>query len=221
MPRMMRSLLATMLLLAAVGIVGPPIANMAANAAEPGNDGASQAGLKIAIFAGGCFWCEEAVFDAVPGVVSVISGYTDGDKANPTYEEVSAGGTGHAESVKVTFDPAKVSYAKLLDLFWHNVDPLTENAQFCDHGTQYRSAIFYLDEEQKRLAEASKQALAKSGRFDQPIVTEISPASTFWPAEDYHQKYHVKNPVKYQLYRFGCGRDQRLRELWGPPAHAS
>ncbi len=189
----------------------------AANAAEPGAAGAGQPPLEIAIFAGGCFWCEEAVFDDVPGVVSVISGYTGGDKANPTYEEVSAGGTGHAESVKVTFDPTKVSYAKLLDLFWRNVDPLTADAQFCDHGTQYRSAIFYTGEEQKQLAEASKAAIEKSGRFGQPIVTEIVPASTFWPAEDYHQKYHLKNPVKYQLYRYGCGRDKRLRELWSAP----
>ncbi|MFI4988341.1 MAG: peptide-methionine (S)-S-oxide reductase MsrA [Alphaproteobacteria bacterium] len=174
-----------------------------------------------AIFAGGCFWCEEAVFDAVPGVVSVTSGYTGGSKANPSYEEVSAGGTGHAESVKVIFDPAAVSYEKLLDLFWHNVDPLTPNAQFCDHGTQYRSAIFTLDESQKRLAEAAKAALEKSGRFNQPIVTEIVAAATFWPAEDYHQKYHLKNPLRYKYYRFGCGRDRRLEELWGPPEHSS
>ena len=174
-----------------------------------------------AIFAGGCFWCEEAVFDAVPGVVSVTSGYTGGTTEHPTYEEVETGRTGHAESVEVVFDPQKVSYEKLLDLFWHNVDPVTPNAQFCDHGSQYRSAIFYVDEAQKRAAEASKAALEASGRFKQPIATEIVAASTFWPAEDYHQHYHVKNPVRYRYYRFGCGRDRRLEELWGPPTPPS
>ena len=187
-----------------------------APAAETGAATGTPATQATAIFAGGCFWCEEAVFDDVPGVISVTSGYTGGTKQNPTYEEVSAGGTGHAESVKVVFDPAKIGYEKLLDLFWHNVDPLTANAQFCDHGSQYRSAIFYTDETQKRLALASKDALAKSGRFKQPIVTEIVAASTFWPAEDYHQSYHKKNPLQYRFYRFGCGRDRRLEELWGP-----
>jgi peptide-methionine (S)-S-oxide reductase len=169
-----------------------------------------------AIFAGGCFWCEEAVFDTVPGVVLVTSGYTGGAKQNPSYQEVSAGGTGHAEAVLVVFDPAKISYERLLDLFWRNVDPLTPNAQFCDHGNQYRSAIFYADETQKRLAESSKQAIEKSGRFREKIVTEIVPAAKFWPAEEYHQKYHVKNPVRYNYYRYACGRDKRLEELWGP-----
>ena len=177
---------------------------------------AAETKTATAIFAGGCFWCEEAVFDDVPGVISATSGYTGGTKQNPTYDEVSAGGTGHAESVKVVFDPAKITYEKLLDLFWHNVDPLTANAQFCDHGSQYRSAIFYTDESQKRLALASKEALEKSGRFKQPIVTEIVAAATFWPAEDYHQGYHKKNPLQYRFYRFGCGRDRRLEELWGP-----
>lgn len=177
--------------------------------------------LATAIFAGGCFWCEEAVFDSAPGVVSVTSGYTGGTKANPTYEEVSGGGTEHAESVRVVFDPATISCEKLLDLFWHNIDPLTANAQFCDRGNQYRAAIFYVDETQKRLAEASKAALEKSGRFNKPIMTEIVPASTFWPAEEYHQKYHLKNPLRYKYYRYGCGRDRRLEELWGPTDHSS
>lgn len=190
---------------------------IAATAQAPAAEtAAATATPATAIFAGGCFWCEEAVFDDVPGVISVTSGYTGGTRPNPTYEEVSAGGTGHAESVKVVFDAAKVSYEKLLDLFWHNVDPLTPNAQFCDHGSQYRSAIFYTDETQKRLALASKDALEKSGRFKQPIVTEIVAATTFWPAEDYHQGYHKKNPLQYRFYRFGCGRDRRLEELWGP-----
>jgi peptide-methionine (S)-S-oxide reductase len=193
-----------------------------AGAAETGQSGTSAGnGLAKAVFAGGCFWCEEAAFDNLPGVTAVVSGYTGGMKTDPTYEEVSAGGTGHAESVQVTFDPAKVTYEKLLEVFWHNVDPLTANAQFCDHGSQYRSAIFYLDETQKQLAEASRAALEKSGRFKQPIVTEITQASAFWPAEDYHQQYHLKNPLRYKYYRYGCGRDQRLEELWGPPARGS
>jgi peptide-methionine (S)-S-oxide reductase len=175
---------------------------------------------EIAIFAGGCFWCEEAVFDTVPGVLTVTSGYTGGSKDNPAYEEVETGATGHTEAVEVVFDPAKVSYARLLDLFWHNVDPLTTNAQFCDHGSQYRSEIFYTSETQKRLAGASKAALEASHRFSQPIVTEIMAASKFWPAEDYHQHYHVKNPLRYRYYRYGCGRDRRLEELWGAPPPA-
>lgn len=169
----------------------------------------------LATFAGGCFWCEEAVFDGVPGVIQVVSGYTGGSLKNPTYEQVSAGGTGHAESVQVMYDPAKISYEKLLDLFWRNVDPLTSNAQFCDIGSQYRSAIFYHDAEQKRLAEASKAAIEASHRFKQPIVTQIVPASTFYRAEEYHQNYHEKNPVRYRFYKYNRGRDQRLRELWG------
>jgi peptide-methionine (S)-S-oxide reductase len=168
-----------------------------------------------ATFAGGCFWCMEHDFDQVDGVVSTTSGYTGGHTKNPAYEEVSQGGTGHAESVEVVYDPSKVSYEKLLEVYWHNVDPITPNAQFCDHGTQYRTAIFYHDEGQKRLAEASKQALEKSGRLKQPIVTQIIGASDFYPAEEYHQDYAEKNPLRYRYYRFGCGRDQRLRELWG------
>ena len=172
----------------------------------------------LATFAGGCFWCEEAVFDKVPGVIDVISGYTGGVLKNPTYEQVSAGGTGHAESVQVTYDPTKISYEKLLDLFWHNVDPLTANAQFCDIGSQYRSAIFYHDAEQKRQAESSKAAIDASHRFKQPVVTQIVPASAFYRAEEYHQNYHVKNPLRYRFYKYNCGRAQRLRELWGAPA---
>lgn len=169
----------------------------------------------VATFAGGCFWCEEAVFDDVPGVLQTISGYTGGRTANPTYEQVSEGGTGHAESVQVIYDPRRVSYQHLLDVYWRNVDPLTPARQFCDVGTQYRSAIFYYNAEQKRLAEASKAALEKSHRFPSPIVTEIVPASRFYRAEEYHQDYHHKNPVRYRFYKFNCGRDQRLQELWG------
>jgi peptide-methionine (S)-S-oxide reductase len=168
-----------------------------------------------AIFAGGCFWCMEPPFDKLEGVISVTSGYTGGHKENPTYEEVSAGTTGHAEAVQIVFDPAKITYARLLDVFWHNIDPTVQNQQFCDVGTQYRSAIFYLTEEQRRLAEESKRALEKSGRFKGPIYTEIVPVSRFYPAEEYHQKYYKKNPMRYHFYRYNCGRDERLKELWG------
>lgn len=181
----------------------------------------SKTSVETATFAGGCFWCMEPPFDQLDGVISTTSGYTGGHTKNPSYEEVSDGGTGHAESVQVVFDPTKVSYEKLLDVFWHNVDPLTSNAQFCDHGSQYRTAIFYQSEEQKRLAEASKKALEQSGRFSKPIVTEIVSAGEFYPAEDYHQDYYQKNPIRYKFYRYQCGRDQRLAELWGTaPAHA-
>ncbi len=168
-----------------------------------------------AVFAGGCFWCMEEVFEKVEGVVSVTSGYMGGQKTNPTYEEVSAGGTGYAESVEVVYDPAKVSYQKLLNYFWKNVDPITSNAQFCDHGTQYRAAIFYGNDEEKRQAETSKQAVEQSKRFKEPIVTQIVTASKFYPAEDYHQDFYKKNPAKYKFYKYTCGRAQRLEMLWG------
>src|SRR5262245_10783092 len=182
---------------------------------------ADQPGLAKATFAGGCFWCMEPPFEALDGVISVTAGYTGGTKVDPTYEEVSAGGTGHAESIEVTYDPARISYEKLLDVFWHNVDPTTANRQFCDKGNQYRTAIFYHDETQKRLAEQSKQALEASRKLPGPIVTEIVPAGRFYPAEEYHQDYYKKNPIRYGYYRWGCGRDQRLKEVWGDeaPAH--
>ena len=187
-------------------------------ASARGEERPSPAGLAKATFAGGCFWCMQKPFDELPGVVSTTVGYTGGTKTSPTYEEVSSGGTGHAESVQVLYDPKKVSYEKLLDVFWHNIDPLTPNAQFCDHGTQYRSAVFFHDEAQKRAAEESKKALGAAGRFKTPIVTGIVAASTFLPAEDYHQNYYKKNPIRYNLYRTGCGRDARLKELWGDAA---
>jgi peptide-methionine (S)-S-oxide reductase len=168
-----------------------------------------------AIFAGGCFWCMEHPFDELDGVISTTSGYTGGHVANPTYHQVSAGTTGHAEAVQVVYDPAKVGYDKLLEVFWHNVDPLDAGGQFCDRGSQYRTGIFYTTEEQRRLAEASKKALEDSGRLPAPIVTEIVEAGPFYPAEDYHQDYYKTNPVRYKFYRFTCGRDQRLEELWG------
>src|SRR5262245_9420328 len=181
---------------------------------------ADQPALAKATFAGGCFWCMEPPFEALDGVVSVTAGYTGGSKLNPTYEEVSAGGTGHAESIEVAYDPAKISYEKLLDVFWHNVDPTDAKGQFCDHGHQYRTAIFYHDDTQKRLAEASRQAIASSLKVPGPIVTEIVAAGQFWPAEEYHQDYYKKNPIRYRFYRYNCGRDKRLEEVWGAaPAH--
>lgn len=175
-------------------------------------------GTQVAMFAGGCFWCVESDFDKVAGVISTISGYSGGAKVNPTYQEVSSGSTGHAEVVKIVFDPKMVSYEKLLYVFWRNVDPLTREGQFCDFGTQYRSAIFYLNAEQKQLAEASKAAIEKSGRFKRPIVTEIRPAGPFYAAEAYHQNFYKTNPLRYNVYRFNCGRDSRLEELWGKEA---
>jgi peptide-methionine (S)-S-oxide reductase len=171
-----------------------------------------------AIFAGGCFWCEETAFEGLPGVFSVVSGYTGGQKKNPTYEEVSSGSTGHAESVEVTYDPSQMTYEKLLEVFWHNVDPTQANGQFCDHGTQYRSAIFYKDEAQRKAAEESKRRVEEIPRFKGKVVTQIVAASTFYPAEEYHQDFWKKSPVRYQSYRQGCGRDARLKELWGDAA---
>ena len=171
-----------------------------------------------ATFAGGCFWCMEAPFDKLPGVVSVTPGYTGGQMKNPTYEQVSDGGTGHAESVQIVFDPSKTSYNKLLDIYWHNIDPTVPDRQFCDVGSQYRSAIFYHGEEQHRAALQSKAALEKNKPFKAAVVTEITPAGEFYPAEEYHQHYYKKNPLRYKYYRNGCGRDRRLRELWGSTA---
>ena len=175
---------------------------------------ADPSGLK-AHFAGGCFWCMEEAFEKVEGVVSVTSGYMGGRVPRPSYEQVSEGGTGHAESIEVLYDPARVSYGRLLDAFWQNVDPLTPNAQFCDHGSQYRSAIFYQNDEQKRLAEDSKRTIEQSKRFTQPIVTELVMASEFFPAEEYHQDFYKKNPIRYKFYKYNCGRVKRLEEVWG------
>ena len=175
----------------------------------------SDAPLATATFAGGCFWCMEPPYDKLDGVISTTSGYMGGPTRNPTYEQVSAGGSGHAEVVQVVYDPARIGYDKLLEVFWRNIDPTAHNRQFCDVGDQYRSGIFYHTPEQRRLAEASKATLARSKPFPQPIVTEITPASAFTAAEAYHQDYYLKNPVRYKFYRYRCGRDQRLEELWG------
>ncbi len=171
--------------------------------------------MGIATFAGGCFWCTEADFDKLPGVISTTSGYIAGTVTNPTYKQVSSGTTGHIEAVQVRFDPAKTNFARLLAAYWPTIDPLTFNRQFCDGGPQYRSAIFYHNSDQKKKTEASKAELVASRRFSQPIVTEILPATTFYPAEEYHQNYYVKNPIRYAFYRSGCGRDGRLEEVWG------
>lgn len=171
-----------------------------------------------ATFAGGCFWCMEPPYDKLPGVISTISGYMGGKTRNPTYEQVSSGTSGHAEVVQVEYDPSKVSYEKLLEVFWHNVDPTQRDGQFCDHGSQYRTAIFYHSEEQRKLAEASKAALQKNKPFKGEIVTEIGAAPEFYRAEEYHQDFYKKNPTRYKLYRTGCGRDARLQALWGRAA---
>jgi peptide-methionine (S)-S-oxide reductase len=175
----------------------------------------SGAGYQTATFAGGCFWCMEPPFDELPGVISTTSGYTGGNTKNPTYEEVSAGHTGHTEAVEVVYDPARITYEQLVDVFWKNIDPITPNRQFCDVGSQYRSAIFYHGDEQKLLAEKSKRAIESSGRFDKPIVTEIHPVGPFYKAEEYHQDYYKKNPIRFNFYKFSCGRARRLAELWG------
>ncbi|SEE76870.1 Peptide methionine sulfoxide reductase MsrA [Pseudomonas sp. 8BK] len=187
----------------------------AAQAPQPQVGASTVENPGVAIFAGGCFWCTESDFDKVPGVIETTSGYIGGHVDNPTYEQVSAGTSGHIEAVQVRFDPSKTSYAKLLEAFWPTIDPITANAQFCDRGPQYRSAIFYSSAEEQQLAEASKAALEKSGRLPAPVVTEILAASTFYPAEDYHQDYYQRNPLRYNYYRNGCGRDQRLEKLWG------
>ena len=172
-------------------------------------------GLAKATFAGGCFWCMEPPFDKLDGVISTTSGYTGGTRRHPSYGEVSSGRTAHTEAVEVVYDPAKISYAQLLGVFWVNIDPLTRNRQFCDHGAQYRTAIFFHDAEQERLARESKRHIETSGRFTDPVVTQIAKADAFWAAEDYHQDYYTKNPIRYKFYRFSCGRDRRLKELWG------
>jgi peptide-methionine (S)-S-oxide reductase len=170
---------------------------------------------RVATFAGGCFWSMQKAFDGVTGVASVTAGYAGGSQANPDYEQVETGTTGYAESVDVIYDPAKISYEGLLDVYWHHIDPLTANKAFCDRGPQYRSIIFYRDPEQQRSAEASKQALDRSHRFATPIVTAIQPATRFYPAEEYHQQFYKKNPERYRAYVIGCGREARIKELWG------
>lgn len=203
-----------------------PVLLMLAACAQPGTEAHASttrdqrvanadSGTQVAIFAGGCFWCMEPPYDALPGVISTESGYIGGTTARPSYEQVSAGGTGHAEALRVTYDPRKVTYSKLLEVFWHNIDPVAVDRQFCDRGDQYRSAIFPVNDEQRREALASKSAVQANPRFKQPIATRIEPTATFYLAEEYHQDYYKKNPIRYKYYRYGCGRDSRLQELWG------
>ncbi|WP_075881526.1 peptide-methionine (S)-S-oxide reductase MsrA [Vreelandella massiliensis] len=195
----------TLMLFAAVGSLSAPLA------ADTRADATAHA-----IFAGGCFWCMEPPYDRQPGVSATTSGYIGGELENPSYEAITAGDTGHAEAVKVEYDPDVISYAQLLEIFWRNIDPFAEGRQFCDVGSQYRSAIFYRNEQQRELAEESKAEL--EARFERDIATEIVPADTFWEAETYHQNYYEKNPVRYKFYRFSCGRDDRLEEVWGEEA---
>ena len=216
-------LLSALLLVSVNALAQAPTAKPAAPAASSATAAPASAATAKAIFAGGCFWCMEPPFDKTEGVISTTSGYTGGTKRNPTYEEVSRGVTGHAEAVEIVYDPKRVTYKQLLEVFWKNIDPVVKDAQFCDHGPQYRSGIFWLDEEQKKLADESKAALTKGEAFGSAkpvgfkggVVTEVTKATPFWPAEDYHQDYYTKNPVRYAYYRNACGRDARLKELWG------
>jgi len=199
-----------LILLMAGGLLVPLMAG-SAQSREQSADGEDRA---IATFAGGCFWCMQPPFDKLKGVISTTVGYTGGYTANPTYEEVSAGGTGHVEAIQIVYDPSKISYSELLKVFWHNIDPFDAKGQFCDKGNQYRSVIFYHNAEQKALAEESKKKIEESWTTEKPVATEILPASTFYPAEEYHQEYYRKNPVRYKFYRYGCGRDRRLKQIW-------
>ena len=189
------------------------VMSVTASAAESVAE-ASSGRTATAIFAGGCFWCLEADYEKLPGVLDVESGYTGGKTVNPTYKQVSAGGTGHTEAVRITYDPAKVSYPQLVEYFWRHIDPTVKDRQFCDVGTQYRSGIYWQNEDERKIAEASRDELLKSGKFRE-IHTEIVAAAAFYPAEEYHQGYYKKNPIRYTLYRGGCGRDARVQELWG------
>ena len=214
----MRRTLFSLVALAVLALVTAAASTPKTAAPKPAKAAASSAGLDTATFAMGCFWCGETQFTQQPGVVSVTSGYTGGRKAHPTYEEVCTGTTGHYESVRIVYDPAKTKYEALLDMFWHGVDPTQADGQFCDRGSQYLSVVFVRNAQQRKAAEASKKALADSHVLDDPIVTQILPASTFWPAEDYHQCFWQKSPGRYRSYRAGCQRDERLAELWGDKA---
>ena len=204
---------------AALLVAGIAAAGVFAQTAQEKTSAATRpSATAVATFAGGCFWCTEADFDKVDGVISTTSGYIGGKTANPSYDSVSAGNSGYAEAVQIVFDPSKVTYSKLLEHYWRTIDPTTKDRQFCDSGNQYRTAIFTHDEQQRALAEASKKALSSNKPFREPIVTEIVTATQFYPAEEYHQDYHTKNPVRYKFYRANCGRDARLKQLWGSQA---
>jgi peptide methionine sulfoxide reductase msrA/msrB len=208
----MKNTIIAAMVMVAVLIGHQPVRSMDDKMEKPMNEMAEN--TRSAVFAGGCFWCTESDFEKVDGVIEAVSGYTGGEMANPTYKQVSAGGTGHIEAIRVTYDPDKVSYSQLLDVFWRHIDPTDAGGQFVDRGDQYRSAIFFASEEERQMAESSKQALAASGRFDRPVVTEILPLGEFYKAEDYHQDYYKKNPIRYNWYRSGSGRDQFLANTW-------
>ena len=210
-----RSRIVSLTALAAAGVF---VAALVASQAPATRAAPAQQGLEVATFASGCFWCTESDFDKVAGVKETISGFMGGKTKSPTYEQVSAGGTGHAEAVQLTYDPKVVSYQQLLDYYWRHVDVLDGGGQFCDRGSQYRPAIFAATPEQRKLAEVSKTALQNSGRFSEPIAVEIAEAGDFTPAEDYHQNYYQTHPLKYRYYRHACGRDARLQQLWGSEA---
>ena len=190
-----------------IGFLGAMVNTSVIGADKPSSS------TEVAIFSGGCFWCEAEAFNKLPGVLSVVSGYTGGHTIDPTYAQVSAEGTGHKESIQVTFDPTQITYDQLLDVYWHNIDPFDGKGQFCDKGDSYKALIFYTNDIQKHKAEASKKKL--EAMLKQPILTEIQAASFFYPAEDYHQDYAQKNPIRYKFYRYACGRDKRLAEIWG------
>ncbi len=205
--------------LASIGVIVATMMTVAFSHSDDETGAATRpAELTVATFAGGCFWCMEPPFDKLEGVIATTSGYTGGHKHEPTYRQVSAGRTGHTEAVQVLYDPARIDYAKLLQVFWVNIDPTVADRQFCDRGSQYRPGIFYHNDEQQRLAEASLAELKQNKPFSAPIVAEITKSSAFYPAEDYHQDYYLKNPLRYKGYRFACGRDKRLRDLWGDSA---
>jgi peptide-methionine (S)-S-oxide reductase len=217
---------AVVLALALAACGGVPTGAEEAPASDPGDPGvgflgeeeAAERGLAVATFAGGCFWCMEPPFDKLDGVLSTTSGYTGGEEEDPSYSQVSSGATGHTEAVRVVYDPAKIGYERLLHVFWRNIDPTARDRQFCDQGSQYRSGVFVHGDEQRRLAEASLEELRRDRPFAGEIVTTLEPADVFWPAEEYHQDYYLKNSLRYKRYRNGCGRDDRLRELWGDEA---
>jgi len=215
----MKSIVVVIVILAAIFLGGHPAQSTDAKMGKPMNNKPQK--TQAAVFAGGCFWCTESDFEKVEGVVEVISGYTGGRTVKPTYEQVSAGGTGHVEAVKVVYDPDKVTYAELLQVFWRHVDPTDGGGQFVDRGSQYRSVIFYSTDQERSLAETSKQGLAASGRFGKPIATEILPLGEFYPAEEYHQDYYKKNPLRYRYYRHGSGRDQFLEKVWAGETSAA
>jgi peptide-methionine (S)-S-oxide reductase len=202
-------------LFAATALTALALAGRQSHAADPAAPAPIPSGVAVMTVAGGCFWCVEEAFEHLDGVDSATSGYTGGQLVNPTYEQVSAGGTGHFEAVQIVYDPRKITYEKLLDVFWHNVDPTDAAGQFCDEGSSYKSAIFFHDDAQKAAAEASKRAIEQSGKPTSKVATEILLAGTFYPAEEYHQDYAERNPIRYRFYRTGCGRDRRLAEVWG------